>query len=60
VKEYLSQQGIAYEEKDISTDDGAMEELRQRNRGITAVPATVVSGRVIVGFDENRFNKVFQ
>lgn len=59
MKEYLSQQGINYEEKDISTDESAMEELRRCNRGITAVPTLIVNGQVIVGFDENRLKKIF-
>nr|WP_054935737.1 MULTISPECIES: glutaredoxin domain-containing protein [Moorella] len=59
MKEYLSQQGVNYEEKDISVDDRAREELCRRNGGLAAVPTLVVDGQVIVGFDENRLNKIF-
>ncbi|MBE3572365.1 MAG: glutaredoxin family protein [Moorella humiferrea] len=58
MKEYLSRHGVNFEEKDISVDKKAMEELCRRNGGLAAVPTLIVDGQVIVGFDENRLKKV--
>ncbi|WP_106006488.1 glutaredoxin family protein [Neomoorella humiferrea] len=58
MKEYLSRHGVNFEEKDISVDEKAMEELCRRNGGLAAVPTLIVDGQVIVGFDENRLKKV--
>ncbi|NLW06932.1 MAG: glutaredoxin family protein [Clostridia bacterium] len=58
MKEYLSRQGISFTEKDISSDENALEEMG-RLAGQTAVPTLLVDGRIIVGFDENRLRKVF-
>lgn len=52
VKEFLSQNGIAYEEKDISADEAALQELMQM--GVFTTPATVIDGEVVVGFDRKR------
>jgi len=52
VKEFLSQNGIAYEEKDVSADEAALHELM--HMGVFTTPATVIQGEVVVGFDRNR------
>jgi len=52
VKEFLSQNGIAYEEKDVSADEAALHELM--HMGVFTTPATVVDGEVVVGFDRKR------
>lgn len=52
VKEFLSQKGIAYEEKDVSLDEAALHELM--HMGIFTTPATVIDGEVVVGFDRKR------
>jgi glutaredoxin len=48
-KEYLSQKGIGFHERDITQDAAAVEELRRL--GYMTTPVTVIDGRVIVGFD---------
>ncbi len=48
-KEYLSQKGIDFQERDITKDAGAIEELR--HFGYMTTPVTVIDGTVIVGFD---------
>jgi len=45
VKEFLSQNEIAYEEKDVSADE---------HMGVFTTPATVIDGEVVVGFDRKR------
>ena len=48
-KEYLRKKGISYQERDITKDAAAVEELRRL--GYMATPVTVIDGTVIVGFD---------
>jgi len=52
VKEFLSQNGMAYEEKDVSADEAALHELM--HMGVFTTPATVIDGEVVVGFDRKR------
>jgi len=52
VKEFLSRNGIAYEEKDVSADEAALHELM--HMGVFTTPATVIDGEVVVGFDRKR------
>lgn len=56
VKEFLSQNGIAYEEKDVSADEAALHELM--HMGVFTTPATVIDGEVVVGFDRKRLAKL--
>ena len=50
VKEFLSQKGIGFEERDVSRDPSAAQEL-VRNTGQMGVPVTVINGQAVVGFD---------
>ncbi len=52
VKEFLSQNEIAYEEKDVSADEAALHELM--HMGVFTTPATVIDGEVVVGFDRKK------
>ena len=52
VKEFLSQNGMAYEEKDVSADEAALHELM--HMGVFTTPATVIDGEVVVGFDRKK------
>jgi S1-C subfamily serine protease len=56
LKEFLSQRGIAYTERDISIDRAAAAEVT-RLTGQLAVPVTVVDGQVIVGFDRPKLEQ---
>ena len=49
VKEFLSQKGIPYTEKDVSQDEAALNELM--GMGFYSTPVTVIDGEPIVGFD---------
>jgi S1-C subfamily serine protease len=57
VKEFLSQRGIAYTERDIDVDRSAAGEVT-RLTGQMAVPVTVIDGQVVVGFDRPRLEQV--
>jgi S1-C subfamily serine protease len=53
VKEFLSQKGMSFREKDVSRDQFAAQELVSRT-GQAGVPVTVINGETIVGFDRAR------
>ena len=48
-KEFLSQRGIAFEERDVTKDEAALEELQKR--GLMTTPVTLIDGEAVVGFD---------
>jgi glutaredoxin 3 len=56
VKEFLSQKGIGFREKDVSGDQLAAQELVSRT-GQMSVPVTVIDGETIVGFDRPRLEE---
>lgn len=53
VKGFLSQRGIKFTERDVSTDRAAATEMIQKT-GQRAVPVTIIDGQVIIGFDRAR------
>jgi len=55
VKEYLRSRSIAFEERDVSRDPAAAEEM-VRLSGQQGVPVTVIDGTVIVGYDRPRLD----
>ncbi len=52
MKEFLSQRGVPFTEKDVDEDDAAMEELTKLNFFTT--PVTLIDGEVVVGFDRKK------
>ena len=57
-KEYLSQKGIKFQEKDIVHDPGALTDLKRL--GYMTTPVIVVDGSVIVGFDAEKIDQALQ
>lgn len=57
VKEYFDDQGVPYQEVDVSADDSAAEKLYQMT-GQLSVPVTTKGEEVIVGFDPERLGKL--
>ncbi|MCT4566175.1 MAG: thioredoxin family protein [Maledivibacter sp.] len=55
-KEYLSQNNIEFEEKNVQTDPQARKELVKKK--IMGVPAIFVDDEVIIGFDKNRLDEL--
>lgn len=49
VKEYLSQKGIKFQEKEVTQDSSALAELQKL--GYMTTPVVVINEVVIVGFD---------
>jgi glutaredoxin 3 len=58
VKEFLSQKGIPYVERDVSTDEQAMEELA--DLGYMTTPVITIDGEVIVGFNWKRLEELLE
>ena len=57
-KEYLSQKGIQFQEKDIVQDPGALADLKKL--GYMTTPVIVINGSVIVGFDADKIDQALQ
>ncbi len=51
-KAWLSQQGIAFAEKDIAADETALKELEELE--VFSTPATLVDGELVVGFNRKK------
>lgn len=56
VKEFLSQKGIEFTERDVTVDDLAIAELEEL--GFMTTPVTVIDGDVVVGFDRERLDEL--
>jgi glutaredoxin len=56
-KEFLSQNGIPFEAKNVSEDKAAGEELVART-GRTALPVIIVGDEVVSGFDRGRLQRL--
>ena len=54
-KEFLSQKGIPFVERNIVQEPEALEELRRL--GYMTTPVTLVDGDVIVGFDQEKLSQ---
>jgi glutaredoxin len=57
-KEYLSQKGIKFQEKDIAQDPSALADLKKL--GYMTTPVIVIDGSVIVGFDTEKIDRALQ
>jgi glutaredoxin 3 len=55
-KEFLSQRGVAFSEKDVSRDPQAASELQKL--GQRGVPVILVDGQMVVGFDRARLERL--
>ena len=56
-KQFLSDNSIAYEDIDVSTNQAAGEEM-VRKSGQMGVPVLDIEGEIIVGFDKERIIQV--
>jgi len=57
-KEYLSQKGIEFQERNIAQDPSALAHLKKL--GYMTTPVIVIDGSVIVGFDADKIDQVLQ
>ncbi len=54
-KEYLSQKGITFQERDIAQDPDALADLKKL--GYMTNPVIVIEGTAIVGFDAEKISQ---
>ena len=54
-KEYLSQKHIPFEERDVTQDESAFDELKRLHAMTT--PVTLIGEQVIIGFDPDKIDK---
>lgn len=55
-KEFLSQRGIVFTEKDITQDPSAVEEIERL--GAMTTPVVVIDGEVVIGFNRKRLEEL--
>lgn len=56
VKEFLSQKGFKFIERDVTKDREALNELLRM--GIMTTPVTVIDGETVVGYDTERLGQL--
>lgn len=58
-KEYFKQNGIEYEEKDVTSDVALQQEMINKS-GQFAVPVIDINGKIIVGFQKQQIEQAFK
>ena len=56
VKEFLSQRGVAYIDRDVSADEKALDELSQLR--VMTTPVVIIDGEIVVGFDREKLEQL--
>jgi len=56
VKEFLSQRGVSFEERDVPQNPSYAQELSKT--GQMGVPVTIINGQTVVGFDRSRLEQL--
>lgn len=56
-KQFLKKHRVRFEEKDVSKDEKAREEMVDKS-GQLAVPVIEINGHIVVGFDEGKIRKL--
>ena len=57
VKLFLSERGVAFEERDIQADPGAVKELLEKYKS-HSTPTLVIGEEVMIGFDPERLDEI--
>jgi glutaredoxin len=58
VKEFLSQRGVEFTERDVTQDEAALAELEAL--GVLTTPVTLLGKQVIVGFDPVKLEQLWR
>jgi glutaredoxin len=58
VKDFLSQNNIAFTDRNIAADETALTELEKL--GYMTTPVTVIDGEIVVGFDVPKLRRLLQ
>jgi glutaredoxin len=56
VREFLHQHQVAFVDRDITTDEAALDELQRL--GVLTTPVTLIDGQVVVGYDVKRLSEL--
>ncbi len=56
VKEFLSQKGVPFTERDVSKEPDAINELKKL--GVMTTPVTVINSDMVIGFDEQKLERL--
>ncbi len=56
VKEFLSQSGVEFIDRDITQDEEALADLGEL--GLMTTPIIVIDGEVVIGFDRKRLEQL--
>lgn len=56
VKEYLSQKGVKYTERNIAVDVAAIYDLRKM--GVMTLPLTLINGEAVTGFNQEKIDEL--
>lgn len=57
VKAFFKEHNVAYEEKDISTDTKAQEEMTEKS-GQLGVPVIDIDGQIVIGFYKEKLSEL--
>lgn len=55
-QEFLATKGIEFENRDITADPKALEELQKL--GYMTTPVTIIDGEVVIGFDRRKLERL--
>ena len=58
VQEFLAKKGVAFEARDVSQDENALNDLL--DLGYQTTPVTQIDGEVVVGFDRKRLEELLK
>ena len=58
-KEFFKEHNVAYEEKDVSTDEKARDEMVEKS-GQLGVPVIDIDSQVTVGFDKEKLSELLK
>jgi glutaredoxin-like YruB-family protein len=59
LKEFLKENGVEFEEIDVSRDEKAKEEMIRKS-GQSGVPVLEIDGEIVVGFDKEKICKLLK
>lgn len=59
-KEFLSANGVDFEDVDVSADREALKRMRELSGGARSVPVIVVDDVVLVGYEEAELKKILK
>ncbi|MBU3922759.1 glutathione S-transferase N-terminal domain-containing protein [Patescibacteria group bacterium] len=57
--EYLKEKGVEFEYIDVSVNEQAQKEMIDKS-GQMGVPVTEIDGEIVIGFDQDKINKLLK